>query len=210
MLILGAGGFAVQVLFALQRMKATSNPAFFCDPEYRPDAFFDQHFHLLRSVESARHYLETIDDKFYLGTGVRANRAELCERFEKIGGKLSSVIDPSAILPHDLLSTVSGITCLAQTIVEPSSFIGKGVLLNLGCMVTHQVSVGDFSEIGPGAKLLGKSKVGTQSFIGAGSIVLPGVTVGDFVTVGAGSVVTKDLPNGVMAYGNPSRVVAKQ
>jgi sugar O-acyltransferase (sialic acid O-acetyltransferase NeuD family) len=210
MLILGAGGFAIQVLFALQRMDTALKPTFFCDPAYRADAYFDQHFNLLRSLESARNYLSTVDDRFCLGTGVRANRAELCDRFEKIGGKLSSVVDPSAILPVDLLDTSSGITCLAQTIIESSSFMGKGVLLNLGSMVTHQVSVGDFAEIGPGAKLLGKSKVGTQSFIGAGTIVLPGVKIGDFVTVGAGSVVTKDLPNGVLAYGNPARIVTRK
>jgi acetyltransferase-like isoleucine patch superfamily enzyme len=42
--------------------------------------------------------------------------------------------------------------------------------------------------------------------IGAGAIVLPGVKVGDNVIVGAGSIVTKDLPNGVLAYGNPARI----
>lgn len=210
MLVLGAGGFAIQVLFAMQRMDATLNPAFFCDPEHPADAHFDQQFSLLRSIESARLYLETVDVRFCLGTGVRANRAEMCERFAQMGGTLTSVIDPSAILPTGLLPNLSGVICLAQAIVEPTCSIGKGVILNLGSMVTHQANIGDFAEIGPGVKLLGKSRIGTQSFIGAGSIVLPGVIVGDFVTVGAGSVVTKDLPNGVMAYGNPARIVARK
>jgi sugar O-acyltransferase (sialic acid O-acetyltransferase NeuD family) len=210
MLILGAGGFANQVLFAMQRMDATLNPAFFCDPEFQVDTHLNQQFKLLRSVQLAKHYLETVDNRFCLGTGVRTNRAEMCERFEKIGGTLTSVIDPSAVLPTGLLNNLSGVICLAQAIVEPTCSIGKGVILNLGSMVTHQVSVGDFAEIGPGVKLLGKSKVGTQSFLGAGSIVLPGVKIGDFVTVGAGSVVTKDLPNGVMAYGNPARIVTRK
>ena len=38
-------------------------------------------------------------------------------------------------------------------------------------------------------------------------IVLPGVTIGADTVVGAGSVVTKDLPAGVLALGNPARVV---
>ena len=40
-------------------------------------------------------------------------------------------------------------------------------------------------------------------------MILPGVTVGDNVVIGAGSVVTKDIPDGVVAVGNPCRVLRK-
>lgn len=43
-------------------------------------------------------------------------------------------------------------------------------------------------------------------WLGAGAIVLPGVTIGENTVVGAGALVTKDLPPGVVAYGNPARV----
>lgn len=49
--------------------------------------------------------------------------------------------------------------------------------------------------------------IGKNGWIGAGAIVLPGVTIGDNVVVGAGSVVTKDLPDNVVAVGNPCRVL---
>lgn len=38
-------------------------------------------------------------------------------------------------------------------------------------------------------------------------MILPGVTIGDEVVIGAGSVVTKDIPSGVVAVGNPCRVL---
>lgn len=44
-------------------------------------------------------------------------------------------------------------------------------------------------------------------WIGANSILLPGVTVGEHSVVGAGSVVTKSVPDGVVAVGNPARVI---
>lgn len=50
-------------------------------------------------------------------------------------------------------------------------------------------------------------KIGNNVWIGAGSIVLPGVTIGDNSVIGAGSVVTKDIPQNVVAYGNPCKVV---
>ena len=50
-------------------------------------------------------------------------------------------------------------------------------------------------------------RIGRNCWIGAGVIVLPGVTIGDNTVVGAGSVVTHDLPAGVVAAGNPCRVM---
>ncbi len=49
--------------------------------------------------------------------------------------------------------------------------------------------------------------IGKNCWIGAGALIMPGVTVGDNVVVGAGSVVTKDLPDNVIAVGNPCRVL---
>lgn len=50
-------------------------------------------------------------------------------------------------------------------------------------------------------------RIGNRVWIGAGSVILPGVTIGDDSVIGAGSVVTKDVPSGVVAVGNPCRVL---
>lgn len=49
--------------------------------------------------------------------------------------------------------------------------------------------------------------IGNNVWIGGGAIIMPGVTVGNNVVIGAGSIVTKDIPDDVIAYGNPCRVV---
>ncbi len=49
--------------------------------------------------------------------------------------------------------------------------------------------------------------IGKNCWIGAGALIMPGITVGDNVVIGAGSVVTKDLPDNVVAVGNPCRVL---
>ena len=49
--------------------------------------------------------------------------------------------------------------------------------------------------------------IGRNYWIGAGALIMPGVTIGDNTVIGAGSVVTKDIPAGVVAVGNPCRVM---
>lgn len=49
--------------------------------------------------------------------------------------------------------------------------------------------------------------IGDNVWIGGSVTILPGVTIGNNVTIGAGSVVTKDIPDNVVAVGNPCRVI---
>ena len=51
--------------------------------------------------------------------------------------------------------------------------------------------------------------IGSSVWIGGNTVVNPGVTIGDNVVIGSGSVVTKDIPSGVVAAGNPCRVLRK-
>ena len=49
--------------------------------------------------------------------------------------------------------------------------------------------------------------VGDNVWIGGNSVICPGVHIGNNVVIGAGSVVTKDIPSGVIAAGNPAKVI---
>ncbi len=49
--------------------------------------------------------------------------------------------------------------------------------------------------------------IGDNVWIGGNTCIMPGVTIGNNVVIGAGSVVTKDLPDNVIAVGNPCRIV---
>lgn len=49
-------------------------------------------------------------------------------------------------------------------------------------------------------------KIGDNVWIGGNSVIFPGVTIGNNVTIGAGSIVTKNIPDNVLAFGNPCEV----
>jgi acetyltransferase-like isoleucine patch superfamily enzyme len=69
------------------------------------------------------------------------------------------------------------------------------------------VQIGDFSTIQPSAVIAGGCKLGSCVTIGIGAKLINNVTIGDDTIIGAGSVVTKNIPSGVVAFGNPCRVI---
>lgn len=104
---------------------------------------------------------------------------------------------------------------------------GKGVYANFNLTLvddTH-IYVGDYTMIGPnvtvataghpilpelrekGYQYNASVRIGRNCWIGAGVVIVPGITIGDNVVIGAGSIVTKDLPDNVMAVGNPCRIL---
>lgn len=86
--------------------------------------------------------------------------------------------------------------------------IGNDVVLSAGCMLIDGGLVKDEAT-----RTVDRAHAGAPivledgAWIGAGAIVLAGVTVGRNAVVGAGSVVTRDVPEGVVAAGNPCRVI---
>lgn len=107
--------------------------------------------------------------------------------------------------------------------------IGENFYANVNCVILDgaQVIFGDNVFIAPncgfytaghpldvqqrniGLEYAYPIRVGNNVWIGAGVTVLPGVTIGNNCVIGAGSVVTKDIPDGVLAVGNPCRIIRK-
>jgi maltose O-acetyltransferase len=105
--------------------------------------------------------------------------------------------------------------------------VGAGVFLNFNCVLLDVVpiTIGDRVQVGPGVQMLAADHprdaearasgrengqpitVEDDVWLGGGVILCPGVTVGRASVVGAGSVVTRDVPAGVVAAGNPCRVI---
>jgi maltose O-acetyltransferase len=90
--------------------------------------------------------------------------------------------------------------------VAPVS-IGSRVLFAPAVQIyaaTHPLS----AEARAGGLELGKAvSIGDDVWVGGGAIVCPGVRIGEGSVVAAGSVVTRDIPAGVLAAGNPCRVI---
>jgi acetyltransferase-like isoleucine patch superfamily enzyme len=85
--------------------------------------------------------------------------------------------------------------------------IGDACIVNSSANVDHECVLGHGVHIAPGATLTGCVEVGDRSFIAAGAVVLPRIKIGSDSIIGAGSVVTRDIPDNVIAFGSPARII---
>lgn len=92
-------------------------------------------------------------------------------------------------------------------LISSCSQIGFGVTIKRGSSIGHHANLGDFVNINPGVVLSGHVEVGHGTEMGSGAIVSNNIRIGKQCIIGEGSEVTKDIPDGVVAYGNPCRVV---
>lgn len=115
------------------------------------------------------------------------------------------VVHPSAVV--SVTSKIGvGSVVMAAAVVQARTYIGRHVIINSGAIVDHDCVISDFVHISPGATLCGCVEIGEESWIGAGSTILPGVKVGKRCVIGAGSVVLHDIPDEVVAFGNPAKI----
>jgi len=204
MLIVGAKGFAKEVLEVLHQLNQIENLVFYDDVNSDiPDLLYNQ-FQVLRAKEAAADYFRTIDNRFTIGIGNPLLRSKLAYQFEQIGGVFTSTISPMAQIGHYENSIGNGCNIMTGTILTNDITIGKGVLINLNCTIGHDSILGDFVEMSPGVNVSGNCTIGAYSNIGTNAIILPKIIIGENVIVGAGSVVTKNVPSNSMVIGVPA------
>lgn len=93
------------------------------------------------------------------------------------------------------------------SVVSSFTKIGFGVTIKRGSSLGHHCDIGDYVNLNPGAVISGYVTIGEGTEIGTGASVVNNVSIGRRCLIGAGSVVTKDIPDGVIAYGNPCKVI---
>jgi acetyltransferase EpsM len=146
--------------------------------------------------------------KLVFGFGDCRARLRLSEIAREKGFQLATVIHPKAFVAATA-SVGCGTVILAGVIVTPATRIGENVIVNTSASVDHECVIEDGVHIGPGAHLGGRVFVGRAAWIGIGATVIDRASIGAEAVIGAGAVVVSDIPDGVLAYGIPARVIKR-
>jgi sugar O-acyltransferase (sialic acid O-acetyltransferase NeuD family) len=112
---------------------------------------------------------------------------------------------PSAIVASSA-EVGKGSVILAGSHVGRGSRVGDFCILNTGSSIDHDCTLHNFASIAPGVCMGGLVEIGECSAVGVGASVSDRISIGSHVVVGTGAVVVRDIPDLVVAYGNPARV----
>ena len=128
---------------------------------------------------------------------------------KEIGYKFPVIISPEAIVDKSV-KIDEGTVIMPGSIINIDSSIGKNCIMNSGAIIEHDCKIGDHCHIAPGVHVSGAVKIDKLSFIGIGTTIIQGIKIGENVTIGAGSVIIKDIPDNVIAVGNPAKIVSNK
>ena len=146
------------------------------------------------------------DTYFALGFGHCGRRVEIAKYLTAKGFQLITLVHPESVIAEDV-TIGQGSVVLAGAVIDPRSQIGRYTIINNNVVISHGCQIEDGVHICPGANIAGDVQIGQGTWIGIGSNVVDKITIGRGSYIGAGSVVTKDIPDFVLAYGNPARVI---
>lgn len=143
---------------------------------------------------------------FFISFGAMRWRKKVYEFVSQHGWEAVNIIHPQAVVsPTAKLG--KGVLVECGCLITPSPIIGNNVVVNTGSQVNHDNIVEDHVYMASGVILSGGVTIRENTLLDDGVVVTLGTSVGKNSLIGAGAVVTKDIPDGVVAYGNPCKVI---
>ena len=200
MVILGAGGFAKEILQVVEHNYANEPLAFYDDRTENCSATSGTF------PEELKTYFLQHGPNFIIGIGNSKARAYMIQMATEHGGILQSAIDKNAHI-STYCKIGNGATILNNANISNAVQIGKATLVYYNVVITHDCTIGDYVELSPGATLLGHVTVDDYTQIGANATILPSIKIGKHCIVGAGAVVTRDVPDYAIVAGVPAKII---
>ncbi|WP_307449358.1 acetyltransferase [Paenibacillus sp. V4I3] len=146
------------------------------------------------------------DAEFFVAIGNNSTRKKIQEKLETDGASVVSLVHPRAVIGTDV-EIGAGTVVMAGVVINSSTKIGKGCIINTCSSLDHDNVMEDYVHISPGVTTAGSVIVGHGSWLGIGSTVINNITICSACIVGAGAVVVKDITESGTFVGVPARRV---
>ncbi len=202
LVILGSGGHAKSLLNVARALGYQLMAAI--DPDREGETFGGQP--VVASTREFEGQLETV--AFAIGVGSNPLRELI---FDEIKTRIPArcfpaLIHPSAVVSDDC-EIGPGSVLMPNSTIGPSSKIGLFCIINHNASLDHDGRMGDFSSLAPGAHTGGDVSIGTRSAVSIGASIKQGVSVGSDSVIGANAYLDRNMPDNVIAYGTPGRII---
>jgi sugar O-acyltransferase (sialic acid O-acetyltransferase NeuD family) len=133
-------------------------------------------------------------------------RSKIYASITNAGGSFVNAISKQACV-YQSAQTGKGNIITPFCVIGANARIGNNCVLFSNTTIEHDCVLGDNINIAPGVSVGGKVTIGNNVFIGIGTSLRDGITIGNNVLIGAGSIVLHDIPDNMVVYGHPAKVV---
>ncbi len=205
----GAGRAAALLLNLMEWMGLPWSSVSFYDDSYPDKKVGARNLPILGIIEEGLHACakQRIPSMVAMGHRYSAERYATFLKALDLDIPLANLIHPSAMIhPNVKIGTnvamnVGSVVCAGATIGSLCNLAGARVVIE------HDNKISDNVVFGAGIALSGLTEIGSHSFIGSGVSSRHEVQIGERCLIGAGAVVVSNIPSGMVAVGNPARVL---
>ncbi len=138
--------------------------------------------------------------------GNSQQRARIVARLREQGFTFATLVHPS-VRKSRYVDIGEGSTICSESVLTTNVHVGKHCLINIGCRIGHDSTLGDFASLMYSVNIAGEVQIGEGCYLGSSSCVINRKSIGPWTTIGAGAVVVDDIPGSVVAVGVPARPI---
>lgn len=132
-------------------------------------------------------------------------RKNVIEKLNKNKFIFPIIIHPS-VIKSKFSKIGKGVIIQAGCIINPDSKIEDHVLINMDCTVAHDSVLKEFSTLSPGVHINGNNIIERGTYFGTGAVTKDNVNIGEWCVIGAGTIVIDDVKSFSLLIGNPGKV----
>lgn len=199
LLIIGASGHGKVVADIAIKMKKWQRIAFLDDDTNLKTSLG------LAVIGNSREVIKFIDDwDIFVAVGNNSTREKIHRNLKAYGATIPVLIHPQAVIGEEVDLSL-GTVVMAGVIINSSTKIGEGCIINTAATVDHDNLIEDFVHVSPGAHLAGTVSIGYGSWLGIGTVVSNNIKIVANCKFGAGALVVKDISEPGIYIGVPVR-----
>lgn len=184
------------------------NVAFFFDPTLKTETSLHG-YDVISDIEKLDLAIKNKNiSGFAIGIGDNYVRKEVYKTIKTKWPNLNfeTIIHPSAKIEKRVILE-PGVLVMGGAFLETGSHMGKGSWIGVNASLGFNNIIGDFSSIAVNSCLGGNVSIGNNTAITMSVTVLQKRKIGNNCVIGSGSLVTKDIPDNVVAYGLPAKII---
>ncbi len=201
-IIVGAGGHAAELVDYMIYMNQSSNAdqdwdvlGLIDDSESNYDAY-DYNFPYLGAIND---HIVNSDATYIMGIANMKYRRNIIEQLIEKGAQFTNLIHPTALISP---SAKIGIGCVIShnVSVGPKAIIRDFNLINSRCTIGHDSKIGNYNFLSPQVVTGGFAEMGDENFIGTNAAILPAIILGNHNTIAAGMIVDRKVEDNATVF----------